>query len=392
MKLKIILTWIGIIIIGMIPILLLLAFGPKDYSSMTHTLGQISGLVGMTFFALTFIFSTRARWIEDLFDGLDKVYPVHAFLGSLSFVLLLLHPLLLVMKYIPENVRLAAKYLLPGGLISVDFGIFALAGMIILLVVTFYSQLRYNQWKFSHEFLGLFFILAVLHVFLVRATVARDYIFSGYYVYVAIVSVIGLGGFAYSLLRTRIKGKRYRIAKIKSMGDTQEITLEPKDAANGISFNSGQFVFVKFYCRGISSESHPFSISSPSGTGSIRITVKNLGDFTCQLGRLSEGNKVIVEGPYGRFHQKKDSKDNTKNLYSDEIWIAGGVGVTPFLGLAEDFKDSKSGHVDLYYTVKSKEEFVHLKELQDIAKYNAAFRVFPWASNEQGYLTLDEIT
>ncbi len=121
MKTKTILAWIGIFFIGIIPIFLLLAFGPKNYTSPSHTLGQVTGLVGMTLFALTFILSTRAKWIEYLFDGLDKVYPVHAVLGATSFVLLLLHPLFLVMKYIPANIGLAAKYLLPGGLISVDF-------------------------------------------------------------------------------------------------------------------------------------------------------------------------------------------------------------------------------------------------------------------------------
>jgi predicted ferric reductase len=384
MKTKTVLAWAGIFLVGILPAILLFLFGPGDYSSVTHTLGQVSGLMGMTFFALTFILSTRARRIEDLFDGLDKVYPVHAVLGAVSLILLLLHPIFLVMKFIPGNMKLAATYLLPGGLISVDFGIFALFGMILLLMVTFYSKMKYNRWKFSHEFLGFLFLLAVLHVFLVRNTVARDYIFEGYYVYAAVVSIIGLGCFFYSLLRNKLFGKKYIIERFKDLNGCFEIILKP--LGQGIRFRAGQFIFVKFQNRIVGKESHPFSIASPSGNGNIRIIVKNLGDFTSQLEKLKEGNKLTVEGPYGRFHNI---------ACREEIWVAGGIGITPFLGLAEDFrkdKNGQNGHVDLYYSVKSKNEFVHLEELQDIARSNKNFRVFPWVSDEKGYLNLNEIS
>ena len=388
MKSKLILAWTGIFIIGIIPVLLLLVFGPKNYTSISHTLGQVCGLMGVTFFALTFILSTRAKWIENLFGGLDKVYPVHAVMGATSFVLVLLHPLFLVMKYIPANIQLAATYLLPGGLISVDFGIFALLGMIILLMITIYGNWKYHYWKFSHEFLGAFFILAILHIFLVRSTVARDYIFNGYYIYVAIVSIIGLGSFIYSLSRTDLRGKNYRVKKLNEISGCYEIYLEPDrdgktadnddNGNNSITFKSGQFVFVKFHNKNVGRESHPFSIASASGIGEFRIIAKSLGDFTGRLGKLREGNKVIVEGPYGRFHQSPRADRRHPHInhghidfihnYDDEIWVAGGIGITPFLGLAEDFRSSKARRVDLYYSVKNKSEFVNLEELQDIAK------------------------
>jgi len=421
MKLKLIFAWTGIFVIGIIPVLLLLTFGPHNHSSITHTLGQVCGLIGMTLFAITFILSTRAKWIEDLFGGLDKIYPVHAILGATSFILLLLHPLFLVMRYIPANIKLAATYLLPGGLISVDFGLFALLGMIILLMITLYGKLKYNTWKFTHEFLGAFFILAILHIFLVRNTVALDNIFNGYYVYAAIVSIVGLGAFLYSLSRRRLFSKRYRIQKLNEINGCFEIILAPlasKDysigkysgrtgsktgsaadmddnMADGITFKSGQFIFVKFKNKNVNNESHPFSIASAPGDGNIRIIVKNLGDFTGQLGKLREGNIVIVEGPYGRFHNNTNTDANdsthTSAQYDDEVWVAGGIGITPFLGLAEDFRHNKTGRVDLYYSVKNRDEFVHLEELQDIAKLNKNFRVFPWVSNDQGYLNLEEI-
>jgi predicted ferric reductase len=363
MKAKLMLAWFGIFLISVLPVMLLFALGPNDYSSVTHTLGQMCGLIGMTMFALTFVLSTRAKWIEYLFDGLDKVYPVHATLGAVSLVLLLMHPIFLVMKYIPENIRLAAVYLLPGGLLSVDFGIFALLGMILLLIITVYSGIKYNHWKVSHKFLGLFFALAILHVFLIRATVARDYIFKGYYVYAAAVSIIGLSSLIYSLVRTRLLGRKYTVKKITALseGSCYEIMLEP--VGKGIRFKSGQFVFVKFKNKKTGIESHPFSIASPSGNKEIRIIAKSLGDFTSLLGSLNKGDSAVVEGPYGRFHvngfsgRTDDGADEEASDKADEVWVAGGIGITPFIGLAEDFANSKAERqVHLFYSVKERKE------------------------------------
>ncbi|MGV8171702.1 MAG: ferredoxin reductase family protein [Candidatus Woesearchaeota archaeon] len=378
MKTKTLIAWTVIIVISLIPAALLHIFGPRDYTSIAHTIGQIAGLVGMTMFALSFVLSTRLRFIEYLFDGLDKVYPVHSVLGATSLILLLMHPIFLVMTYIPNNIKLAAKYLLPGGLISVDFGIFALLGMIILLIITLYSKWKYHVWKFSHEFLGVAFILAVIHVLLVRDSVARDNIFNGYLIYAAIVSIIGITAFVYSfLLRTNFLGVKYKIKKITIMNECYEIILTPNN--KGIHFKSGQFIFVKFHNAKIGKESHPFSIASASGNNDIRIIVKNLGDYTSNLKELRVGNMVVVEGPYGKFHADD---------YTDEVWVAGGIGITPFLGLAQDFKD---GNVHLFYSVKSSREFICLKELQDIAKTNNNFKIYPWTTTEQGYLTAEEI-
>ncbi len=380
MKNKILLAWTCVFLIGFIPAFLLFFFGPGDYSSLTHTLGQLSGLIGMTFFALTFILSTRMGLIENLFGGLDKVYRVHGVLGALSLILLLFHPIFLVLKFVPENLKLAAAYILPGGAISVDLGIFALLGMILLITVTLYFKIKYQKWKFSHEFFGFFFLLAVLHIFLIRSVIARDYIFEGYYIYAAVVSIIGVSGFFYSLIiRKKIKSKTYRITKILSHRNGTEIQLIP--LIKGIIFRAGQFVFVTF--PQISKEAHPFSIASSSKKEQLTIIIKSLGDFTSKLHLLKEGDLVNVEGAYGRFHYSSS--------FSQEVWVAGGIGITPFLGLAEDLKDHPSGKVDLYYSVKTSEEFIHLEELRAIAKSHPNFRIFPWITAQKGYINLAEI-
>ena len=57
---------------------------------------------------------------------------------------------------------------------------------------------------------------------------------------------------------------------------------------------------------------------------SLRVTVKALGDYTSRLPELIEpGMPAVIGGPHGRFDHRKGT--------DRQVWIAGGVGVAPFL-------------------------------------------------------------
>lgn len=394
LKTRQILGWTALIITSLIPLFLWIFLGSgigefTDYGSATHSLGELFGLVGMTMFALTFVLSTRVRWIEDIFGGLDKVYIVHGILGGTALILILFHPIFLVLKFIPRNISLAAQYILPSTYWSVNFGILALLGMIILIYITLFTRMKYHRWKFTHEFLGVMFALAVLHIFLVRDSIALDNIFTGYYAYAIAVSVIGLSSFVYSLfLKDRlIKNAVYKIEKIKQTKNFFEIELMPEHKP--LRYNSGQFVFVRFYNEHLSKEPHPFSIASKSNAEKIKIVVKKLGDFTERLAHLKEGDKVSIEGPYGKFnvHTSKSR---------DQVWIAAGIGIVPFIGLAEDLKDNSrrknnKQKIDLYYLAKDPEDFVGHETFSELAKIYPNFRFLPWESGRRGRFDFENI-
>jgi len=388
MKSKTVFGWLLIIILSLIPVLLLFTLGNgmqvfHNYGSLTHVLGQIFGLVGMTMFALTFMLSTRARFIEELFGGLDKVYIVHGIFGGLALLFILFHPIFLVLKFVPSAMGYAAKYLLPSNSWSVNFGIIALLGLILLICFTLYSKMKYNKWKFTHEFLGIMFILAVLHIFLVRNTVAQDNIFNGYFVYAGVVSAIGIIAFIYSLVirGELIRNSLYKVIELDKHGDFFEVTM---NSNNPIDYKSGQFVFVKFYNRKVPSEAHPFSIASKSGDENLKIVVKKLGDYTMLLENLNVGDKVSVEGPYGKFNYK--NYDN-----HDQVWIAAGIGITPFLGMAEDLLDDDLHRVTLFYSVKDEKDFVGYKLLEEVSAKNNRFKFVPWNTSKQGFITAKHI-
>jgi len=391
MKIKSTLGWIALIAISLAPVFLWLYLGVgfeglTDYKSITHGMGELFGLIGMTMFALTFILSTRITFIEDIFGGLDKVYIAHGILGGSALISILAHPIFLVIKFIPKEINLAAEYLLPSSYWSANFGIISLVGMIVLMFITLFTKMKYNRWKFTHEFFGLMFIFAVLHIFLVRNSIAQDNIFSGYYIYATIVSVIGIFGFSYSLfIKNRLfKNAIYSIKSIIKKDDLFEITITPEHKP--ISYKAGQFIFIRFYNKNISKESHPFSIASKSNSNDIIIVAKNLGDYTKKLVHLNVGDKVSIEGPYGRFNYKKHSEKN-------QIWIAAGIGITPFIGMAQDvMNDNKlKSNITLIYLIKNKDDLIAKSLFEDISKKSSKFNFIPWVSEEKGRITIKDI-
>ncbi|NOZ80622.1 MAG: hypothetical protein GXP63_03020 [DPANN group archaeon] len=384
--------WTALLLISLIPVFLWMRWGPGtrefvDYASITHSLGELFGLVAMTMFALTFLLSARISWIEDVFGGLDRVYMTHGILGGTALILILAHPIFLVLKFVPSRMDQAAAYLLPSSSWSVNLGIIALLGMVVLLFITLFTKMRYDRWKFTHEFMGLMFLLTVLHIFLVRGTISQDDIFAGYYAYASVVAAIGLFGFSYSLfIKNRLfKNAVYAVKSIRRKKDIFEITITPEHKP--LSYKAGQFIFLRFYNEQIPKEAHPFSIASGSDDHDIVVVVKELGDYTRKLVHLREGDKVSVEGPYGRFDHKRYGQD-------ERVWIAGGIGVTPFLGMARDITLTGTpleGSILFFYSVKRQEDLIGGALFSEIDRRVSRFSFIPWISHRQGRMTAQTV-
>ena len=86
------------------------------------------------------------------------------------------------------------------------------------------------------------------------------------------------------------------------------------------------------------------------------------GEFTSQLPKLKEGDKLTVEGPLGPFIY------NTCGQY---VLIAGGIGITPMISILRD-RDGKSEceTVTLFYSARTREDLAYLKELEEINSRN----------------------
>jgi len=117
----------------------------------------------------------------------------------------------------------------------------------------------------------------------------------------------------------------------------------------------GQFAFAT---SDASEGAHPYTIVSVWRAENPRITfiTKALGDHTSRLReKLRIGQEVKVEGPYGCFTFDDDCPH--------QIWIGGGIGITPFVARMKHMAMQKSARdwpeaqtVDLFHTTADVDE------------------------------------
>ncbi|NVN97572.1 ferric reductase-like transmembrane domain-containing protein [Candidatus Nomurabacteria bacterium] len=347
-----------------------------DLNSITTSLGQILGLVGMALFAINLILAGRFKWLDKHFRGLDKVYANHSKIGAIAFSMLLFHPLMLVVKYIAISTNAAALFFVPFTNMPITWGIISLFLMIVFLSITFYFKIKYNKWKISHKFMTLAFFFGVIHTFMISSDVSRNMLLRYYILGLALLALVVI---TRKVVYEKLTLNRYKY-KVKNVlelnKDIIEIEMEALDKK--MIYSSGQFAFFEFLSSGVSSESHPFSLSSSERDNNLKITVKNLGDYTSALKGLRQGDGVVVDGPYGNFSFRNVTNKN-------QVWIAGGIGITPFYSMAQVLDPSY--HIDFYYSVKEKSEAVYIKELEDIANQNPNFKFILWCADEKGYIS-----
>jgi len=352
----------------------------SNLNIITLSLGQVSGLVGMALFSLAMILSARLKIFERVFNGVNSVYVDHHFIGGIAFSLLLIHPLLLAYTYLLISFKEAALFLLPSVFWPQNYGIIALCIMIIALVITFYMTIKYQVWKFSHKFLGLAFVFAFVHMMLIGSDIALNQPLK---IYLFVLGMLGVTSFFYRALFNRffVRRLKYVVNDIVSLPDnTIEIEATPKDKA--LNFIPGQFVFMNFVSKNVSNEYHPFSISSASGNP-IRIAIKELGDYTNKIKNIQKGDLINIEGPYGNF--------NFKNYSKKQTWIAGGIGITPFMSMLRYIKENNSDYdIDLYYSVKDESGLIFKDEIEKIA-LDKKVNVVLWRSNINGFISAQSI-
>ncbi len=341
-------------------------------------LGQLFGILGFTLFATSLILSARFRFLENLFYGLDKVYKRHSQIGQVAFMLMLFHPLLLLGNYNGFTFTGAVEFFTPSKYWPINWGIFSLGLIILLIVLTLYLRPKYHIWKWTHKFMGLAFFFGAVHAFLILSDVAT---YMPLRVYVFTVFTLGIGSFIYhSILGSFLKKKyKYIVSNVRVLGgNITEVLLKP--IGDKLQFTPGQFAFISFQDDKVTNESHPFSFSSGVLEDTLSFTMKSLGDYTSTLPSLKVGSKALIDGPYGKFSYKDTE-------FKKQIWIAGGIGVTPFLSMIKSVKNEIEYSVDVYYCVRNKSEAVYSEELA--MSTSSHIRLIEHYSDTEGFFNVE---
>lgn len=395
--------WVLIVLFCLFPIMLLLTVYkiPDDYRTwydVFANLGRMAGIVGFVLYAINMVLNLRMRWLENLFGGLNKVYIAHHITGGIALAVLLFHPLFMAIRNIEIGVvsslndALASILLQPISTadstavvqenIAINAGIIAFWGLVVLLMITFFVRLPYQFWLFTHRFLGVAFLFAGIHVLLISSDVRGNPIL---FMYMALWLCIGLAAFVYKTLLGNIFIRRvsYKIVQTYALAGNI-IAIEMKALTKPIQFTPGQFVFIRFLKSdkdGIPKEVHPFSIASAPTEPMLRLYVKALGDYTKSLNNLKKGAVVEVEGAFGRFSY---TRFNT----SQQVWIGGGIGITPFLSMARSIQPD-APKIDMFYCASSREELVDQEALSEyLPSHYPQFTYHVYIAKEQpGYIS-----
>lgn len=342
-------------------------------------LSQLLSLLGTTLLSISFLLSSRLRFVEDWFGGLDKVYRLHHLTGGFSFALLLHHPLFLLINALP-NTALGWKYLWLSDVLPYNWGVLSLYSLLLMLTLTLFLNLPYSVWKKTHELMGISLLFATLHILTISSDVSRYYPLRFWILLLLLVSAISViyRRFLYSLF-----GPKYTflINTVDRREDVLVIDLIP--TTKKMKFTPGQFVFARF--EGLGKETHPFSISSNEQNDSVRLAVKILGDFTLSMRSLKVGDQVTIWGPYGKFFE---GALNGKDL----VWVAGGIGVTPFLSLmTSKLVTGTERKVDFFYCVNSPKEAVFDQEIEENSSLNPSIVYHKYNSQTEGRIDAKKI-
>lgn len=330
-------------------------FNSGDFQSLKITavfylIGKLAGLTGFLGLSLLIFSGDTARFF-DRFFGLDKIIKFQRKFSILTMIFILSHPLFFI---------LSAKSVWP--FIIPDFSVIPLAFgltsfyifMLALIASKIYKRISYQVWQYIHILTYWLFFFVLYHAFYWGSD-SVNYLIKIIYFILFLIIIIGI------VYRTNYKFKKRRARKfyVKEVRpetyDSFTLILKP---TKPFSFKAGQFCFLrlnknKLYAR------HPFTIASAPGEAELRFTVKLTGRFTKALSELKMGEEVIMEGPYGIFNSEGENKDL--------IFMAGGVGITPFMSMILDrLKSDKLHKIILLYGSKTEKDIIYRERLDNI--------------------------
>jgi predicted ferric reductase len=356
--------------------------------------GQLLGAESILLLSIGLVLISTLPWVEEWFDGIDRAAIWHRRVAITGLVLLLPHILL---SSNPHGTALGGPLAIIGAV-----GMVALATWAILprwrsviprplrgLVVAardapLVRDVRaifggYERWRALHRTTGLFVAAGFVHGLLDGTPFGAAPVLR--WTYVAIGG-IGLAFYVYrELLARHFQSLHdYEVDAVREVEPgVVEVVMRP--LGRGVDFVPGQFAMVYLEAKD-GWHRHPFTITSAPHEGLLRVTVKALGDYTSRLAELIEpGMPAVIGGPHGRFSYVKGT--------DRQVWIAGGVGVAPFLSWLRALDGDVPGRVDFFYSSDGEAPFA--QEIRAIADRHGSLHAHLIDTAVEGRLTTERV-
>ena len=299
---------------------------------------QYTGALAIVGMAAAMLLAMRSRWLEARLDGLDKMYRLHKWIGIGVLVTAILHwwwakgtKWAVGWGWLTKPARGPGG---PGemGLIEAALrnwrgtaevmGEWAFYGAVLLIVLALVKRFPYRLFAQTHKLLAPIYLVLVFHTIVLTKI---DYWAQPVGWVQAALLVAGTVS-AVIVLLGRIGARRTTHGTIESLQRFPALqVLETTLVLDGrwAGHQPGQFAFLT---SSAAEGAHPYTIASAWNPQDRRIcfVTKALGDHTRTLHeRLRVGDRVKIEGPYGRFTFAGNEPQ--------QIWIGAGIGITPFI-------------------------------------------------------------
>lgn len=317
----------------------------------------VSGWLGSGLLLANLLCMIREPWLAKWLGGLERMYGWHHWFGLAAYIVILCHPLALALDAWAEQPALAWAVLAPWqqswpGWLGWLALLCLMAGMSSALA----SRTPYSTWRRLHWLLAAAIILAVAHLFVLGLDFPLLW-----------SPLLAIGFILWRVVRADygLAATPFVVSEVRSPArDIVEVQLAPLSRA--LDARPGQFVLAAFHdgpnFRGCH-EFHPFTISALGALGELSLGIKALGDCTQHLQSLEPGVTASVQGPFGDFLSGQAA--------GRSLWIAGGIGITPFLARLRAGPPTSPVH--LVYLYRGEQDAAYLHELHSFAQSGQHF-------------------
>lgn len=317
------------------------------------------GLVATSLLVVVVVLVSRVRGLTRAL-GLELTAGLHRRLGVAAVVLTLLHVVVAVATP-------------PGGWALLDLTdttnaarAATVATVVLLLVPTVVvptvARGRYALRSRLHALAaGVVLVLVGVHVALLRRLVADP---------AMAVLLVALASFVLVVLlhrwvvRPLVDADAHVVRAVRPESPTTAtVVLVPVHRRSTKVIDPGQFVWLRLRREVATSAEHPFTVADASRPGSVELTVRRRGAFTAELGELTPGRRVWLDGPHGALvpHGIDVSRRGL-------VLIAGGVGITPIISILRAFAAADDPRELRLLLAERPDEALFPRELDTLAR------------------------
>jgi predicted ferric reductase len=380
---------LGYFVVTLVPLFVVLVGDVPRERGFWIEFAVALGFIGLAMLGLQSLLTARFPQISESL-GQDALLQFHRQAGLVAFGLVLAHPVILLIANSDYWDFLDPRV----NFLRAVFLILVLVALPLIIVTALWRdrfRLPYEWWRLGHGALAVLIVL----VGLVHITRVRYYLESGWKQALwIIIGAAAIGSVLYvrAVKPLLVRRHPYEVTAVDPLAEqTWSVAVEPEHGS-ALRFKAGQFAFLTIADSPFALEQHPFSfVSSARDAHRLEFAVKELGDFTDQIGDVPVGTRAFVDGPYGSLQLPREDEGGL-------FMVAGGIGVTPLMSMLRTLRDEQSATpVVLLYANNRLDDVAYRDELDaiadaiDLTLVHVLAEPHPGWDGEQGFVTDDLI-